>query len=121
VVRGYKLVKATPIHEPATTFRRVEASPQITWGKIEGTMFLGVSDPKPSSFRVQDTPQRDELGMRMANTVNNKKRHLKEAEKSNQQAKLDMASGVGKAKPLSDAGKRLLTTLIRERTPLAKK
>jgi len=54
MVKGYKLLKATPIHEPASTFKRreVEASPMITWGNIEATMFLGVSEPKKQQFKI---------------------------------------------------------------------
>ena len=55
----------------------VEASPMITWGKIEDTMFLGMS----KSYKVPETPMRDELGFKMATKNQSKKRDLKEQEK----------------------------------------
>jgi hypothetical protein len=45
MVNGFKMIKATPLHnQPATTFRRPveEPSPMITWGKIEDATFLGL-------------------------------------------------------------------------------
>jgi hypothetical protein len=45
MINGFKMVKETPFHQPATTYKRampIEPSPVITWGKIEDTAFLGL-------------------------------------------------------------------------------
>lgn len=53
------MIKATPFHQPVTTFRKSrpdpEPSPLITWGKIEDTMFLGLQEganKDKKAFRV---------------------------------------------------------------------
>ena len=95
------MVKDTPLHQPATTYRRnniqpppVEASPLITWGKIEDTTFLGLekggTDKK--TFKVQATPSRDELGFKMASKIQGKKRELKQEEKKRDEHKLSMVT-----------------------------
>lgn len=67
IVNGFKMIKATPLHQPASTFKRVEPpSPMITWGKIDGTMFLGMQE-NIKKYKVPETPKRDELGIQMAN------------------------------------------------------
>ena len=52
MVNGYKMVpQSTPMRQ-ATTYQKrpvVEQSPMITWGKIEGAMFLGM---EKSPFRI---------------------------------------------------------------------
>jgi hypothetical protein len=51
MVNGYKMVPQSTTMRQATTYQKravVEQSPMITWGKIEGTMFLGME--KSCSF-----------------------------------------------------------------------
>jgi hypothetical protein len=53
----------------ATTYQKrgvVEQSPMITWGKIEGTMFLGM---EKSPFRIAETSKREELAINLGNKV----------------------------------------------------
>ena len=129
MINGFKMVKETPIHQPATTYKRslpIEPSPVITWGKIEDTSFLGL-EKGGKSFKIPDTPSRDELGFKMANKLQNKKRDLKQAEKESQELKLSMlttptslhyqkGSQKSSSQELSQAGKKLLETIIREKS-----
>ena len=56
MINGYKMLKATPKITP-------DESPMITWGKIKGEpVYLGETS---SSFRIQQTPVREEISMRM--------------------------------------------------------
>ena len=70
MVKGYKMLKATLLRE-----KPVEESPLITWGKIEDTMFLG--ETKGNKYKVQESSDREVLGMRMANQSMAKKREQK--------------------------------------------
>ena len=72
MIQGYKMIKATPLRENEAyklnqlgKTKNVEQSPMITWGKIEGTMFLGNASSE-KKYRLPDTPNRDEIGFRMA-------------------------------------------------------
>ncbi len=49
----------------------------ITWGKIEGTMFLGIENNEKNKFSVPQTPIRDEIGQKLANKALSKKREEK--------------------------------------------
>jgi hypothetical protein len=81
MVNGYKMVpQSTPMRQ-ATSYQKravVEQSPMITWGKIEGTMFLGM---EKSPFRIAETSKREELAINLGNKVQAKKREIKEQEK----------------------------------------
>jgi len=107
MVKGYKMLKATPKHEAP------EESPMITWGKIKGEpVFLG----EISSFRIQKTPLREEISMRLTPASLRKR-----DEKAKDKELLRMAAQTpARESSLSDAGKRLLQRMIREKTPVRK-
>ena len=86
-------------------------------------MFLGLNEDPKKKYRVQETPLRDEIGIKMANQIISKKRHQKQSEKIRMDAKLLLgqeAAGEKVATPVnpsfSEAGKKLLTSIIREKS-----
>jgi len=93
MINGYKMLKDTP-----------------------------VVSQKKSKFMVPQTPEREELGVLLANQSQIKKRQIKEQEKIKFNAKLDLSSGTPKSArstqsqkfkktPFSQAGKELLGSL----------
>jgi hypothetical protein len=47
----------------------------ITWGKIEGAMFLGM---EKSPFRIAESSRREEIAFNLGSKVQAKKREIKE-------------------------------------------
>jgi len=71
-INGFKFVASTPSPAP----HLVSESPFMTWGEIEGTPFsLDGSDtplhpgltPGTAQFKIPDLPQRDKIGLSLAN------------------------------------------------------
>ena len=78
MINGYKMVpQSTPMRQ-ATTYQKksiIEQSPMITWGKIEGAMFLGM---EKSPFRIAESSKREEIAFNLGSKVQAKKREIKE-------------------------------------------
>lgn len=96
-VGGYGFV-LTPSPAPG-----VDASPFTTWGSIEGTpLLLDVSStpytPGPT-FKIPDTPKREQVAMQLNETVKDKAKKLKEKA---QQAKQNLKSPARGSTPQTD-------------------
>lgn len=112
-VRGFSFVK-TPSPAPG-----VSESPLMTWGEIEGTPFRldgGDTPLHPSinsgpSFRIADTPKREQIALQLAGNVAEQQRTKKakaiEAATRNIVASPHMRSTLDRLASLSPAAKRL--------------
>eukprot|EP00347_Sterkiella_histriomuscorum_P000188 403376844 len=132
MIKGYKLIKASPLHPNAKPNYNqqnnsgnqrvaVDESPMITWGKIEGEpLFLGHNTKQAQQkqqYAIPESPLRDDLGIKMANKTQVKKREEKAKEKSDIMRKLNTSTKntplVIQQQALSDKAKELLNSIKR--------
>ncbi|CDW83585.1 protein dgcr14 [Stylonychia lemnae] len=120
MINGFKLIQGTPIRSSdntAVTSKKIqlEESPMITWGKIEGKpLFLGTTEKNENKkqYSIPQISVREDLSIKMANKTSSKKREEKAKQKKDIDRKLQ-GTALRSTQDLSDAGKKLLTNLIK--------